>query len=71
MYNWYVRMKYIQSNKFGLDIGELETSVEDAGVDDVADFKLLNPANDGGGAGIDGILGFEVSLPLEDSSNSF
>jgi hypothetical protein len=62
----------LTSKKFGLDVEEAETLVEDVGVDNVADFKLSKPANDaGGGAGINGILGFEVSLSLEDPSNSF
>lgn len=58
----------LKSRKPGLGVGRLKLLV---GVDDGADFKLSNPANEGGGAGIEGMLVFGVSLPLEDSSNSF
>jgi len=61
----------LKSRKPGLGVGRLKAFVKGVGVDDGADFKLSNPANEGGGAGIEGILVFGVSLPLEDSSNSF
>lgn len=61
----------LKSRKLVFDVGKLEAFVEGVGVDDGADFMLSNPANEGGAAGIEGILVFGVSLPLEDSSNSF
>lgn len=61
----------LKSGKLGLDVGKLEAFVEGVDVDDGADFKLPNPANEEGGAGIEGILVFGFSPPLEDSSNSF
>lgn len=64
----------LKSRKPGLGAvvaAKLKAFVGGVGVDDGADFKLSNPANEGGGVGIEGILGFGASLPLDDSSNSF
>lgn len=61
----------LKSRKPGLGVGRLKALVKGVDVDDGADFKLSNPANEGGGTGIEGILVFGVSLPLEDSSKSF
>jgi len=61
----------LKSGKLGLDVGKVEAFVEGVSVDGGADFKLSNPANEGGGAGIEGILVFVVPLALEESSNSF
>jgi len=60
----------LKSGKLGLNVGKVEAFIEGVGVDG-ADFKLLNPANEGGGAGIEGILVFVVPLTFEESSNSF